>query len=278
VRSSSPFQGPTPGALPIAEVAGWAGSLPAVLVERLAPGLEAGITTRERNFRHRERGLDGEVASAYGELDAYAARFGGWSRVEQVHGARVLDAAEAESDGGAGEFTLGEGDGMVLRESRTAGGRRLLTVSVADCVPVFLAWPGGYGLLHAGWRGLAAGVLEAGFRAAQAPPKRIRVHLGPAIGGCCYEVGPEVVAALYPGRGDLAGARAAGAVAPGREDRWMLDLRRELGDRALALGAGPGDVSASPSCTACDHRFHSFRRSGERVARRLMLAFIGLPL
>jgi YfiH family protein len=249
-----------------------------VRIEGLGEGVEAGLTTRARDFRFARLTDDPEVARAYAELAAFAAPFGGWLRVRQVHGNRVLRRETPERDG----VTLGEADGLVAEHrgrsaqpgsaGPTAG---LLTITVADCVPVFLAWPGGYGLLHAGWRGTAAGVLEAGLAVAGADPDRIRVHLGPAIGGCCYEVGPEVVDAVYGARRGALAAEREGALRRGRDDRWQLDLRAALAARAAAAGVAPARISASTLCTACDASFHSFRASGERTVRSVMLAFVG---
>lgn len=260
------------------EELGRAGPIPAILLAGFAPGFEAGITTRERNFRHRERPSDPAVASAYAELDAYAQRFGGWVRVEQVHGARVVESVAGGALPEAGDgVSLGAADGIVLRRGAGEPRARLLTVTVADCVPVFLAWPGGYGVLHAGWRGLAAGILESGLAATGADADAVRVHLGPAIGPCCYEVGPEVPAAVYRSAADRSAAEAAGDLRPGRRDRWRLDLRGALARRARAAGVPETAVTVSGSCTACDLRLHSFRRSGAPVPRELMLAFIGAP-
>src|SRR5690606_25438459 len=78
----------------------------------------------------------------------------------------------------------------------------LLAVSVADCIPVSLVDPGrrAIALLHAGWRGVAAGIITEGIaalrRLAGSSPADLHLHLGPAICGSCYEVGPEVYAAL----------------------------------------------------------------------------------
>ncbi len=262
----------------VRERAGVAGTLPALRVEGLGEGLEAGLTTRERDFRFSRRGQDPAVASSYIELELFAAAFGGWRRVHQVHGARVLREGPGAAPGLDG-VTLGEADGLVTERDRPVlGPGRLLTVTTADCVPVYLAWSGGYGLLHAGWRGTAAGVLEAGLAAAAAPAGELRVHLGPAIGGCCYEVGPEVVDAVYRTRGGPQAGLAEGALARGRDDRWMLDLRAALAARARAAGLDPARVSVSARCTACDGAFHSFRAGGEPQVRHVMLAFLGAPL
>jgi len=141
----------------------------------------------------------------------------------------------------------------------------LLGVTIADCVPVYLAAPGGgpFALLHAGWRGIAAGILERGVgllasRAGVAAAD-LAVHLGVAICGACYEVGPEVVLAIE-----------------GRRTRRpaLLDLRDALAARAVRLGIR--DVSRSPHCTACSRdRFFSHRGSSGRDGR--MVAYLGRP-
>ena len=113
----------------------------------------------------------------------------GWASVvrsRQVHGAETRLHAEVP----AGRHVVGEGDGHV---TRTAG--LLLTVTLADCVPVFVADPvhRAVALLHAGWRGTAAGVVERGLgvmaEAFGSGAEELFVHLGPAICGACYEVG-----------------------------------------------------------------------------------------
>ena len=142
----------------------------------------------------------------------------------------------------------------------------LLAVTVADCVPVYLAAPDGraFALLHAGWRGVAAGILENGVgllaERAGLEPEQIAVHLGVGICGGCYEVGPEVVQALE-------GRRVRGAA--------RVDLRDLLAARALRLGVR--DLTRSPHCTACEREtFFSYRGSSGRDGR--MVAFLGRPL
>ncbi len=105
-------------------------------------------------------------------------------------------------------------------------------------------------MLHAGWRGAAAGVLEAGIAALRgwgAAPGSLWVHLGPAICGRCYEVGPEVFAAL--------------GVAPVPADR-RLDLRRVLAARAHAAGIPAAQISSSAWCTRCDEGAFFSHRGG----------------
>lgn len=141
----------------------------------------------------------------------------------------------------------------------------LLTVTVADCVPVYIVHGGGraVALLHAGWRGVAAGVLENALATLAArvdlAPATFQVHLGPAICGACYEVGPEVHRAL--------GRAAPTGPAP-------VDLRAELARRAIGCGVPEAAVTVSEHCTRCDNdRFFSHRAGdAERQVAYLALA------
>lgn len=175
----------------------------------------------------------------------------------QVHGNAVV-CLEATPEGGV--RVPGEGDGLL-----TASPGLLLVVTAADCVPVYLedGESGGLGLLHAGWRGTAAGVLRSGVRAMGARfgsrPEGLRLHLGPAVCGECYEVGPEVLRSL--GR-------------PVGEAKGTVDLRSVLGEQAVELGVAEGRITRSGRCTRCEaDQFHSHRGRGERAGR--MAAFIG---
>lgn len=134
-------------------------------------------------------------------------------------------------------------------------------VLVADCLPVLLASCNGraVGAAHAGWRGLAAGVVEAALgqvaRAAACEPAQVVAWLGPCIGAARFEVGEEVVQAFG------GGARfAARGWRDGRE-RWFADLPGLAADRLRA--AGVLDVSDAAACTVEDSsRFFSYRRDG----------------
>jgi YfiH family protein len=144
-----------------------------------------------------------------------------------------------------------EADGHVLRQS---GGAAL--VFVADCLPVALSGPGGVAMVHAGWRGLAGGILAAGADAVGATSAAI----GPGIGPCCYEVGEEVLGAF----GDLG---------PGIAEGRMLDLP-EVARRLLAR-AGVERVEAAGLCTSCEEElFFSHRRDQGRTGRQVGLAWI----
>ncbi len=122
-----------------------------------------------------------------------------------------------------------------------------LAVTVADCTPVFLAHPRGVvAALHAGWRGTAERILDAGLDAMaelDCPADECVVHLGPAICGACYEVGPEVFEALT-------GARPLA--------KGLIDVRAVLAEQAERRGVR--ELSVSARCTRCDQdRFFSHR-------------------
>jgi YfiH family protein len=166
-----------------------------------------------------------------------------WLR--QVHSARVLPAAPGE---------CGEGDALVTRRPGLA-----LAVATADCVPVLLAAPDAAAAVHAGWRGVAAGVVPAAVADLGGDPRRLTAWIGPAIGACCYEVGYEVVASVA--------ARSDAAVAtPGPGGRPHLDLVAAA--RTQLHAAGVGAVHVVLRCTRCDpERLWSYRREGPGVGR-----------
>jgi len=172
--------------------------------------------------------------------------------LHQVHGTRVHDA-HAQSAGAL------EGDAFVVR-----GPGPICAIQAADCMPVVLASEGAdsLGIAHAGWRGLAAGVVEETLRAMQAPPDRVIAWLGPAIGPRVYEVGEDVRAA-FVGRD----AAAQDAFTPVRPHHWLLDLYA-IARQRLAR-AGVERVFGGTLCTYSDKDlFFSFRRdrTSERMA------------
>lgn len=156
----------------------------------------------------------------------------------QVHGDRVV----VHAGGWEGWLRVDGADGHASVTRGTA-----LAVTVADCVPVFVAHPSGaIALLHSGWRGTEARIVERGIEALAhrgIPAGELHVHLGPAICGRCYEVSAEVHARLT--------GRDPGKPTP-------VDLRALIASHARA--AGVRHVTVSGSCTRCDNdRFHSHR-------------------
>ena len=163
-----------------------------------------------------------------------------WMR--QVHGASVIDADQATSEAQA--------DAAVTRRPR-----RVCAVLTADCLPVLLSERAGRaaGVAHAGWRGLAAGVLENAVQAMGSPAQDVIAYIGPGIGARRYEVGDEVRRAFVD-----QDPRAAGSFAPGRDGKHFADLYALARARLAAVGVT--EVYGGGLCTASDERFFSFRR------------------
>ena len=239
-------------AVPRLELADWAARY----------GLVAGITTRGVGAAPFSLGLwsDEPVGHVFTRWRAFraafAARFPTLVLSHQVHGNVVqwhetLPEAWLVLDGFDGHATTDRGT--------------LLTVTVADCIPVYLAVPqkGAIALLHAGWRGAASGVLGRGVELLKwrgfAKGGDIVMHCGVGICGTCYEVGSEVATCF--------GLPASATPVP-------LDLRAILARQARELGIE--EVSISPWCSAHDRdRFFSHRASGGRDGR--MVAYLGRP-
>jgi len=143
-----------------------------------------------------------------------------------------------------------------------------LAVSVADCVPLLVVDPDrpAVGALHAGWRGLAAGIvpalLEEMGRRFRTRPDRLRAAAGPAIGPCCYEVDEPVARAMEAASWWPVAAHGT------RPGRWRLDLREAVRRELLAGGVASNAVEVLPGCTMCrSELFFSYRR--DRVTGRL---------
>jgi len=169
-----------------------------------------------------------------------------FATASQVHGNRVV----VHGDDWEGWLRVDGADGHVALSRPLAA-----AVTVADCVPIFIAHPGGaIAVLHSGWRGTAARIIERGLEALVhrgIPAAELRLHLGPAICGKCYEVSADVYAQLT-GRN------------PGKET--TVDLRALIADHARAMGVA--HISSSPSCTRCNNdRFYSHRAgdSGRQI-------------
>lgn len=177
----------------------------------------------------------------------------------QVHGATVHRCDTVVPD------VLLVGDAFCCR---TAG--VLLHVRTADCLPLLWWAPtqNVIGAIHAGWRGLATGVISAALRTAAAyydiAPSDFRVVIGPAMGPDCYEVGREVIVALEQRDHDF--RRAA---RPSRDGRWLLDLSGCALAELVQCGVPRAAIEVIDVCTHCAaHEFHSYRRAPEVDGRQ----------
>jgi hypothetical protein len=202
------------------------------VIELELPGARVVYTGRAEGDAREPAGLERLAAIAGRPL----------ARGRQVHGTVVRRVAEPEPP-------VAEGDGQA-----TARGDVAPAVLVADCLPIALAGGEAVAMLHGGWRGLAAGIVEEGVRAARelggAGP--LAAAIGPGARGCCYEVGPEVHAAF------------------GTSGR-TLDLAAIAAERLRA--AGVGHVEDTGICTICDERFFSYRRHGDEAGRQAGVAW-----
>ncbi|HEX3239827.1 MAG TPA: polyphenol oxidase family protein [Solirubrobacterales bacterium] len=159
---------------------------------------------------------------------------------------------------------LAEVDGQVIGEPGVAG-----LVFTADCLPVALRGPGGVAMVHCGWRGLAGGIVAKAAAAVGASSAAI----GPGIGPCCYEVGPEVLAAFADlGDGITADGPNSGDMGPQSAHRH-LDLAEVA--RRLLTRAGVKRVEAAGLCTSCEAElFFSHRRDAGHTGRQGSLAWL----
>lgn len=184
----------------------------------------------------------------------------------QVHGIDVLEIGAPGQPGDARTADPASRQADAIVTARPGG---LVGIVTADCVPILAASADGRAVaaIHAGWRGLSAGVIEAGIEAlrTRSHSGQIVAAVGPAARGCCYEVDTPVERALstrYAGQ-------LEGVLRPGRAGHFQLDLPR-LASRVLeGLGLAPSRIGgAHRVCTICDaDRFESYRRDGSSAGR-----------
>jgi polyphenol oxidase len=184
-------------------------------------------------------------------------------QVKQVHGARAIDSADAAA------ASSGEGaDAVVGRAGREPVA---VGVRVADCVPVLVAdqASGDVAAIHAGWRGVAGGVVRSGIERLggerlRSGGARLVAAIGPCIGPCCFEVGRDVAEQI------ARASHGAQVVAALRGDKAYVDLRAAVRAQLVAAGVSDARIEDVPGCTKHETaRFHSFRRDGAHSGRML---------
>lgn len=215
----------------VAGTPGWRDRSPAAEVRFLGRSGDGGRST--------------EVAAAWvGERRVRAT-------MRQVHGARVLAGRPGDS---------GEGDALVTTVPGLA-----LEVVTADCVPILVASDFQVAAIHAGWRGLVAGVIAATLERF-GDPAAATAWIGPAIGACCYEVGDEVADAVVA-------LTSAAVLAPGTRGRPHLDLG--LAAEMALERSGVGEIRRLALCTACHPQsLESYRRDGRAAGRNRSLIWL----
>jgi YfiH family protein len=180
-----------------------------------------------------------------------------WAMARQVHGGRVV---EATCDDRRRPLPR-EADGLVTRDAHLP-----VVMLAADCVPVALVGPAASGVVHAGWRGLAAGAIASGVAAVRADGAAVRAWIGPCIGPCHYEVGPEVSEQV------ARAAPHAPAFTTTVGGTTRFDLRAAA--RWMLEDAGATVAEADdPPCTWCDDRFFSHRRDRGTTGRQAVVVW-----
>ena len=192
------------------------------------------------------------LAHGFGTRRAHvSALFGNLATLRQIHSAVCVPAA-----GRCG--VLGEGDALL---ENTPGS--VVAIRTADCLPILLVDDRrrAVAAVHAGWRGTVAGIAQRAVEAMRAQfgslPEDLHAAIGPGIGPCCYEVGPQVAAQF------------------GRQGRAHVDLAEANRRQLIDAGVTPERIYASNLCTMCrSGEFHSFRRDKEAAGR--LYSFAGI--
>ncbi len=200
----------------------------------------------------------------------------GLRRPKQVHGRDVIDAARFANppDAPPGvESTAFEADAIVSGQVGVG-----VAIVTADCVPILLAdgHASVVAAVHAGWRGLASGVIRSSVAALTklgADPSRLTAVVGPYIGPCCYEVDEPVLTAFAARFEPLMHS----ATRLTRAGHARLDLGAFATAELVSMGLARGNIgSFAGVCTSCDReRFHSYRRDGGQAGR--MVHFVRTP-
>lgn len=221
---------------------------------RLPGGGQALFTTRETGNLSLAAGIGHQQGRALRDRVCHELGLRWLCAAPQVHGAHVTRLRKQAHSGGQPLSEAADGHATALGDVG-------VMVLVADCVPVVLGNEGAVAAVHAGWRGLAAGVLEEGVKALQelGADSEIVAAIGPCAGACCYEVGEDVLSALKP----LAARTAA---------KTMLDLGAIARERLLS--AGVADVLRVDRCTICDEGLFSHRREGALAGRQAAIAWL----
>jgi copper oxidase (laccase) domain-containing protein len=180
---------------------------------------------------------------------------------QQTHGDRFFDARSSSAIAAliSPERSLlrfGEYDGVIAPHNQNVLGERIgYAIATADCVPVVIRGVSGWGLVHAGWRGLANGIIG---KVAQGLGQVVEAAIFACAGGDVYEVGPEVVEAI----GKTAFYRAT------TNGKFLLDTAETAAAQLRAVLPSEA-IEKSGFCTIRDPRFHSHRRDGERAGRSI---------
>ena len=175
------------------------------------------------------------------------------STLRQIHSCVVKDVSDLSGD------RITEGDALF-----TDRRRMLIGIRTADCVPILLADRKSrvVAAVHAGWRGTAAGIVSATLEQMKTDPDDVVAAIGPSIGGCCYEVGPDVAHQFGTWVPELGHTQTPTKVDLKTINRIQLER------------FGVCDIWVSPDCTFCQPQYFSYRREKEEAGR--LISFVGL--
>jgi polyphenol oxidase len=255
-----------------------AGRFPALVCKALEPIARHAITTRDWPLGSRP---DVDESDAWADVaNAMAVPAGSLQRVRQVHGADVLVLRAGEARSTEQRPTA---DVIVSADPAVA-----IVIQTADCVPLLIAdrQTGAVAAAHAGWRGLAAGVpratLGALAREFGSRTGDLTAAVGPSIGACCYEVGPDVrqrfaqagwpesmINAWFFVRPQPSARNPSmRGLAPPRPDRWYFDAALAARDQLESAGVPEAQIFVAELCTASHPDiFCSYRRDGRGAGR-----------
>lgn len=186
--------------------------------------------------------------------------------LKQIHGTEIVVADSLPPD-----FSPPEGDGLVITKPGRAIG-----VWTADCLPVVLWDQEGRGaaILHCGWRGLFGGIIDRGVerlaKISRRRPSQLMAAMGPAIGPCCYQVGPDLLAVAR----DML-STSGDSFFDQRPDGLFFDLPKAARQLLLDAGLPTGHIWLPNKCTRCHPDLYpSYRRDGDAAGRMLSLAWM----
>ncbi len=194
--------------------------------------------------------------------------------LSQVHGDKVVEIDLTDI------ATNPEGDAMVFDHSEASpSGRSLIYVKSADCVPLLCRYGSRLALIHAGWRGLASGVIERTLERlflSQPTHASLEILIGPSAEGCCYEVGDEVESALkqygafYQSKHDLNKRCLSTSETAARIVEANINLVSSKLNAPLKLS-----LVRSKICTICSKEYHSYRRERSKAGRNFSFILRG---
>lgn len=237
-------------------------------VQYFRSNLLAGIDGLVHAFPCRT-GIAGEATAVLAKRmnDAFSAKY--TLMVKQIHGTRAVACDGGIED--ARRLTGIEADAVMTRTGGFAAG-----VRTADCVPILIADPErrAVAAVHAGWKGLAAGVVATAVKKMRdcysSRPQNLFAAIGPHIMSCCYEVGPEVASVFEKRFGSA-------VLSAGKNDRSYLNLSAAAGAALIEAGIEAARFDSICVCTRCNEDlFYSYRRDGKGAGRQLSFLFFNI--